>query len=54
MLFRSEINLGQLAKVIKSEYSVKVNQFNLMRGLPFKAHDIENKIREILGGENGK
>jgi 2-oxoglutarate ferredoxin oxidoreductase subunit alpha len=49
-----EINLGQLAKVIKSEYSVKVIQFNLMRGLPFKAHDIENKIREILGGENGK
>ncbi len=49
-----EINLGQLVKVIKSEYSVKVNQFNLMRGLPLKAHDIENKIREILGGENGK
>ncbi|MFH0735990.1 MAG: 2-oxoacid:acceptor oxidoreductase subunit alpha [bacterium] len=49
-----EINLGQLASVIKSEYLVDVIQLNIMKGLPFKAHDIQNKIREILGGENGK
>ncbi len=49
-----EINLGQLSKIIRSEYVVEVEQLNIMKGLPFKAHDIQNKIREILGGENGK
>jgi 2-oxoglutarate ferredoxin oxidoreductase subunit alpha len=49
-----EINLGQLAKIIKSEFLVDVIQFNEIRGLPFKAVEIENKIREILGGNNGK
>ena len=49
-----EVNLGQLAKLIRSEYLVDVIQFNEIRGLPFKAIEIENKIREILGGSNGK
>jgi 2-oxoglutarate ferredoxin oxidoreductase subunit alpha len=49
-----EVNLGQLAKLIRSEYLVNPIQFNEIRGLPFKAVEIENKIREILGGNNGK
>jgi 2-oxoglutarate ferredoxin oxidoreductase subunit alpha len=49
-----EINLGQLAKVIKSEYLVDVIQFNLVRGLPFKSKDILGKITDLLGGNNGK
>lgn len=49
-----EINLGQLAKLIRSEYVVEVEQFNLVRGLPFRTSDILNKIMEILGGNNGK
>lgn len=44
-----EINLGQLAKLIKSEFLVDVQSFNRVRGLPFKATDIEEKIIEILG-----
>jgi 2-oxoglutarate/2-oxoacid ferredoxin oxidoreductase subunit alpha len=48
-----EINLGQLAKVIKSEFLVPVEQFNLVRGLPFKVSDILGKITDLLGGNNG-
>ncbi len=49
-----EINLGQLARVIRSEYLLPVEQFNLVRGLPFKVSDIFGKITELLGGNNGK
>ena len=49
-----EVNLGQLARLVRSEFLIDVIQFNEIRGLPFKAVEIENKIREILGGNNGK
>jgi len=49
-----EINMGQLARVIKSEFLIPVIQYNKMRGLPFKSTDIAEKISEILGGGNGK
>ena len=47
-----EINLGQLAKLIRSEYLIPVEQFNVVRGLPFRVSDIENKIIEMLGGSS--
>ena len=46
-----EINLGQLAKVIRSEFLIPVEQFNVVRGLPFRVGDIENKIIDVLGGK---
>lgn len=49
-----EINLGQLARIIRSEYLIPVEQFNLVRGLPFKVSDIAGKIIELLGGNNDK
>ncbi len=49
-----EINLGQLSKIIRSEFLIDVLQYNLVRGLPFRSSDIENQIVEILGGKNGK
>lgn len=49
-----EINMGQLARVIKNEFLIPVVQYNKMRGLPFKSSDIVEKISEILGGNNGK
>jgi len=49
-----EINLGQLAKLIRSEYLVDAIQFNVVRGLPFRVSDILEKIKETLGGKNGK
>lgn len=49
-----EINLGQLARLIRSEYLMPVEQLNLVRGLPFKVNDILGKITELHGGGNGK
>ncbi|MBI9073551.1 MAG: 2-oxoacid:acceptor oxidoreductase subunit alpha [Melioribacteraceae bacterium] len=49
-----EINLGQLARIIKSEFLVDVEQYNKVRGLPFKAVEIQTKIAEMLGGNNGE
>jgi len=46
-----EINLGQLAKIIKSEFLIPVEQFNIVRGLPFKSIDIEEKIIDLIGGK---
>ena len=46
-----EINLGQLAKIIRSEFLLPVTQFNVVRGLPFRTSDIEDKIIEMLGGK---
>ncbi len=47
-----EINHGQLATLIRSKYLIPVIQFNLVRGLPFKSSEIEEKVLEILGGKN--
>ena len=47
-----EINMGQLAKILRSEFLIPVIQFNVVRGLPFRVSDIETKIKEILGGES--
>jgi 2-oxoglutarate ferredoxin oxidoreductase subunit alpha len=47
-----EINLGQLSRLIKSEFLIPVIQFNLVRGLPLRTNDIEQKIKEIIGGNN--
>lgn len=49
-----EINLGQLAHLIRSEYLIPVEQLNLVRGLPLKVNDILEKITALLGGGNGK
>lgn len=46
-----EINLGQLAKYLRSELNVELIQFNRVQGLPFKSFDIETKVIEILGGK---
>jgi 2-oxoglutarate ferredoxin oxidoreductase subunit alpha len=46
-----EINLGQLAKIIRSEFIVPVEQFNVVRGLPFRVSEIEGKIKILLGGK---
>jgi 2-oxoglutarate ferredoxin oxidoreductase subunit alpha len=46
-----EINLGQLAKYLRSELNTELLQFNKVQGLPFKSSDIEAKIIELLGGK---
>jgi 2-oxoglutarate ferredoxin oxidoreductase subunit alpha len=49
-----EINLGQLAHLIRSEFLIPVEQLNVVRGLPLKVNDILEKINSLLGGGNGK
>ena len=49
-----EINLGQLSKIIRSEFLIDVEQFNMVKGLPIKTTDILGKITELLGGSNGQ
>lgn len=47
-----EINLGQLAKYIRSEFLIDVIQFNKVRGLPLSTAEVVDKITDILGGNN--
>lgn len=47
-----ELNLGQLSKLIRSEFLVPAIQLNKVKGLPFKASEIEEKIIDLLGGNN--
>ncbi|TLY29378.1 MAG: 2-oxoacid:acceptor oxidoreductase subunit alpha [Ignavibacteria bacterium] len=44
-----ELNLGQLARVLRAKYLVPAVTLSKVQGLPFKAIEIENKIDEILG-----
>lgn len=47
-----ELNLGQLATLIRSKYLIDVISHTKIKGLPFRASEIKSKIEEILGGEN--
>ncbi len=49
-IFDPDINLGQLAKLLKSEYLVPVVQFNKVRGLPLRSAELEQAIMDTLGG----
>jgi len=49
-----EINLGQLTTIIRSEFLIAPISFTKIKGLPFKSSEIQNKILEVLGGNNGK
>ena len=43
-----EVNLGQLAKIIRSEYLVDANSFNKVRGLPLQIIDLKNAINKLI------
>jgi 2-oxoglutarate/2-oxoacid ferredoxin oxidoreductase subunit alpha len=42
-----EINLGQLALLLRAKFLVDVQSYNRVRGLPFRAAEIEKKILEM-------
>jgi len=44
-----ELNLGQLAHLLKADFLVDVEPLNKIQGLPFKSSEIEHKIESILG-----
>lgn len=43
-----EMNLGQLAKILRAKYLVPAITLSKVQGLPFKAIEIENKIDELI------
>jgi 2-oxoglutarate ferredoxin oxidoreductase subunit alpha len=43
-----EINLGQLRKLIRAEFLVDAQGFNLVRGLPFRASEVHESIEAML------
>ncbi len=46
-----EINMGQLAKLIRAEFLIDVIQINKVRSLPFRAGDLEEHLLEIMGDD---
>jgi 2-oxoglutarate ferredoxin oxidoreductase subunit alpha len=44
-----ELNMGQLARFLKSDYLVKVDSLTKIQGIPFKISEIINKIESVLG-----
>jgi 2-oxoglutarate ferredoxin oxidoreductase subunit alpha len=44
-----ELNMGQLARFLKSEFLVDVDSFTKIQGIPFKISEIVNKIESVLG-----
>jgi 2-oxoglutarate ferredoxin oxidoreductase subunit alpha len=47
-----ELNMGQLSKILKSEFLADVEPFNKIQGLPFKSSEIESKIESMIGVKN--
>ena len=43
-----EMNLGQLAHVIRARYLVDAFPFNQVRGLPFTAAELENMLEDVV------
>ena len=47
-----EINNGQLLKLLRAKYLVPAVGFNMIRGLPLRSEEIEQKIESIIGGNH--
>jgi 2-oxoglutarate ferredoxin oxidoreductase subunit alpha len=45
-----ELNMGQLARFLKSEFLVEVDSFTKIQGIPFKTSEIIRKIESVIGG----
>jgi 2-oxoglutarate ferredoxin oxidoreductase subunit alpha len=43
-----EMNLGQLLMLVRAKYLVDAQGYNVVRGLPFKATELADQIRELL------
>jgi 2-oxoglutarate ferredoxin oxidoreductase subunit alpha len=43
-----EMNLGQLAAVIRARYLIDAISYNQVRGLPFTAAELETMLEEVV------
>jgi 2-oxoglutarate ferredoxin oxidoreductase subunit alpha len=48
-----ELNLGQLGLLLRAKYLVDVEGLNHVTGRPFKIHEIQDKIRKMVGSKVG-
>jgi len=46
-----EMNLGQLAGMLRGKYLVDVIGYNRVRGLPFRAEELEGVLEHVIRGE---
>jgi 2-oxoglutarate/2-oxoacid ferredoxin oxidoreductase subunit alpha len=49
-----EMNLGQLRMLLRARYLVDAEGYNQVRGLPFRAAELEERITAMLDGEVGR
>jgi 2-oxoglutarate ferredoxin oxidoreductase subunit alpha len=47
-----EINNGQLIKLLRAKYLVPAEGFNMIRGLPLRAEEVEERIESMVGGNH--
>ena len=45
-----EMNLGQLARLLRGRYLVDVKSYTRISGLPFKAEELQNLFLNYLSG----
>jgi 2-oxoglutarate ferredoxin oxidoreductase subunit alpha len=45
-----EMNLGQLAMLLRSRYLVDVQSYTKVAGLPFKAEDLQRLLTDTIRG----
>jgi 2-oxoglutarate ferredoxin oxidoreductase subunit alpha len=43
-----EMNLGQLSRLLRAEYLIDAQSFTQVNGLPFRAVDMETRIKEVI------
>jgi 2-oxoglutarate ferredoxin oxidoreductase subunit alpha len=46
-----EMNLGQLALLVRARFLVDTISYNRVRGLPFKASELADVIKDVIGSE---
>jgi len=46
----TEINLGQLSRILRSEFLIDAKSYSKMQGVPFRVGEIEAAITALLGG----
>ncbi len=49
-----ENNLGQYSTLLKAEFLIKIETLSKVKGQPFTALEIENKVKSLLGEKHGR
>lgn len=45
-----EMNLGQLATLVRAKYLVDAHSYNQVNGMPFKAEQLATALKEAIDG----